>query len=266
MKVVKPLCIGMILEVLLSLSLSTYAGEGGIRFVGIAIGLLCFWLLQKKKMSVPKVIGIAAALGVVGSGTTDLTVGRPLTRILQFALPLVLGTLFQQLYSFVDTIIVGRCIGTDALGAVGTTLVAAPLLQLIHTPAELLENAVRYIRIIFLGIPATVLYNDSSTVLRSLGDSKHPLHAAGPWLQRTGRHLRRGRAHRPRPRRLAGRAPAGLFRHLHLEPPRLGLCPVLLRVHGHTGAEKGEPGGINQNQKSAPRFCTAERFFGGKLS
>ena len=53
---------------LLSLSLSTYAGEGGIRFVGIAIGLLCFWLLQKKKMSVPKVIGIAAALGVVGFG------------------------------------------------------------------------------------------------------------------------------------------------------------------------------------------------------
>lgn len=70
MRVVKPLCIGMILEVLLSLSLSTYAGEGGIRFVGIAIaiGLLCFWLLQKKKMSVPKVIGIAAALGVVGFG------------------------------------------------------------------------------------------------------------------------------------------------------------------------------------------------------
>lgn len=68
MKVVKPLCIGMILEVLLSLSLNTYAGESGIRFVGIAIGLLCFWLLQKKKMSVPKVIGIAAALGVVGFG------------------------------------------------------------------------------------------------------------------------------------------------------------------------------------------------------
>ena len=31
-----------------------------------------------------------------GSGTTDLTVGRPLTQILKFALPLVLGTLFQQ--------------------------------------------------------------------------------------------------------------------------------------------------------------------------
>lgn len=55
-----------------------------------------------------------------GSGTTDLTVGRPLTQILKFALPLVLGTLFQQLYSFADTVIVGRCLGTDALGAVGT--------------------------------------------------------------------------------------------------------------------------------------------------
>ena len=48
--------------------------------------------------------------------------GRPPgSRSFSFALPLVLGTLFQQLYSFADTIIVGRCLGTDALGAVGTT-------------------------------------------------------------------------------------------------------------------------------------------------
>ena len=66
--VVPILCIGMILEVLLSLSVSTYGTETGISVVGIAIGLLCFWLLQKRKMSVPKVIGIAAALGVVGFG------------------------------------------------------------------------------------------------------------------------------------------------------------------------------------------------------
>ena len=55
------------------------------------------------------------------SGTTDLTTGRPLWRILVFALPLVLGTVFQQLYSFADTVIVGRCLGTDALAAVGST-------------------------------------------------------------------------------------------------------------------------------------------------
>lgn len=167
------------------------------------------------------------------SGTTDLTVGKPLFQILRFALPLVLGTLFQQLYSFVDTVIVGRCLGTDALGAVGTTyslnflilgfvqgacvgfgipvaetfgakdrdglkkylfngtmlcvalsivftivttLMAGPLLQLIHTPEELYADAVLYIRIIFLGIPATVLYNYASSVLRAMGDSQHPFY------------------------------------------------------------------------------------------
>ena len=68
MRVVKPLCIGMILEVLISLSGNTYLDAGSISWMGIAIGLLCFWLLQKRKMSVPKVIGIAAALGVVGFG------------------------------------------------------------------------------------------------------------------------------------------------------------------------------------------------------
>ena len=171
--------------------------------------------------------------GKKGSGTNDLTVGRPLTRILKFALPLVLGTLFQQLYSFADTVIVGRCLGTDALGAVGTTyslnflilgfvqgacvgfgipvaesfgakdrdalhrylfngaalcvalsvvftivttLIAGPLLRLIHTPEELFRDAAAYIRIIFLGIPATVLYNYASTVLRSMGDSTHPFY------------------------------------------------------------------------------------------
>ena len=167
------------------------------------------------------------------SGTTDLTVGKPLFQILRFALPLVLCTLFQQLYSFADTVIVGRCLGTDALGAVGTTyslnflilgfvqgacvgfgipvaetfgakdkgglrkylfngallcvvlsvvftisttLMAGPLLQLIHTPEELYADAVLYIRIIFLGIPATVLYNYASSVLRAMGDSQHPFY------------------------------------------------------------------------------------------
>ena len=174
-----------------------------------------------------------AATSQKRSGTTDLTVGKPLFQILRFALPLVLGTLFQQLYSFADTVIVGRCLGTDALGAVGTTyslnflilgfvqgacvgfgipvaetfgakdkgglrkylfngallcvvlsvvftlfttLMAGPLLQLIHTPEELYADAVLYIRIIFLGIPATVLYNYASSVLRAMGDSQHPFY------------------------------------------------------------------------------------------
>lgn len=51
----------------------------------------------------------------------DLTKGKPIVQIMLFALPLVLGTLFQQLYSFIDTVIVGRFVGVDALAAVGTT-------------------------------------------------------------------------------------------------------------------------------------------------
>lgn len=51
----------------------------------------------------------------------DLTRGNPLPLLVRFAIPLVLGTIFQQLYSFADTAIVGRCISADALTAVGVT-------------------------------------------------------------------------------------------------------------------------------------------------
>lgn len=54
----------------------------------------------------------------------DLTTGKPIKQILLFSLPLVLGSLFQQLYSFVDTIMVGRLISNDAL----QLLAAYPLL------------------------------------------------------------------------------------------------------------------------------------------
>lgn len=49
----------------------------------------------------------------------DLTQGNPLTRLIVFSLPLVGGSLFQQLYNFIDTLIVGRLIGVDAVAAVG---------------------------------------------------------------------------------------------------------------------------------------------------
>ena len=55
------------------------------------------------------------------SQTVDMTKGNPLPLLIKFSVPLVLGSIFQQLYSFVDTAIVGRCIGVDALSAVGVT-------------------------------------------------------------------------------------------------------------------------------------------------
>ena len=53
--------------------------------------------------------------------TKDMTTGSPVKLILLFSIPLLIGNIFQQFYSMVDTIIVGRFIGVDALAAVGTT-------------------------------------------------------------------------------------------------------------------------------------------------
>ena len=51
----------------------------------------------------------------------DMTTGSPMKLILGFSVPLLFGLLFQQLYSMVDTIIVGHYLGVDALAAVGAT-------------------------------------------------------------------------------------------------------------------------------------------------
>ena len=162
----------------------------------------------------------------------DLTQGKPLGLIASFMLPLIFGLIFQQFYSMVDTVVVGKFLGVDALAGVGSTgpvnflvlgmcngicagfaipvahkfgqrdyvglrqfvgnmiwlcagialvvtvvtvLLCRWFLQLLGTPAEVLGYAESYIRIVFLGIPATMLYNLLSGILRSLGDSKSPL-------------------------------------------------------------------------------------------
>ncbi len=164
--------------------------------------------------------------------TQDLTVGSPMKLILSFMLPLTFGLLFQQLYSMVDTLVVGQTLGVDALAGVGstgsvnflvlglcngicagfaipvaqkfgqkdmeglrryvgnmiwlgvaiaaivtlvTTTLCSNILTWMHNPEETFRYAYDYIFVIFLGIPATMLYNLLSGILRSLGDSKTPL-------------------------------------------------------------------------------------------
>lgn len=51
----------------------------------------------------------------------DMTVGSPMKLVFSFMLPLLLGLVFQQLYSFVDTAVVGNYLGASALAAVGST-------------------------------------------------------------------------------------------------------------------------------------------------
>lgn len=58
----------------------------------------------------------------------ELTSGRPVKIILLFSLPIVIGSLFQQLYSMIDTVIVGKAIGVDAIAALGSTSYISNLL------------------------------------------------------------------------------------------------------------------------------------------
>lgn len=167
------------------------------------------------------------------NATQDLTVGPPMKLICSFMLPLVFGLLFQQFYSMVDTLVVGKILGVDALAGVGstgsisflvlglcngicagfaipvaqkfgqkdeeglrrfvgnmvwlgtgiallvtlaTTVLCRQILTWMDTPLDTFSYAYDYIWVIFLGIPATMLYNLLSGIIRSLGDSKTPLY------------------------------------------------------------------------------------------
>ena len=162
----------------------------------------------------------------------DMTSGSPAKLILGFFVPMVFGLLFQQLYNMVDTIIVGKYLGVEALASVGSTgsinfmiigfcmgvcngfaipvaqkfgeknfsqlrrfaangawlsigfasvmtvvvcALCRRILQWMNTPADIIDGAYSYIFVIFMGIPATYLYNMVSGIIRSLGDSRTPL-------------------------------------------------------------------------------------------
>ena len=164
----------------------------------------------------------------------NMTEGSPLSLIVSFSLPLMLGNIFQQLYTVVDTMVVGKALGVDALAALGATdwlywmilgmiqgvtqgfailmarefgakqyeslrsvvgssvvlsgicavvflglgqLVARPMLELLQTPAEILDWSLLYLRIMCMGIPIVMAYNLLACILRSLGDGQTPLNA-----------------------------------------------------------------------------------------
>lgn len=164
--------------------------------------------------------------------TKDMTVGSPMKLILGFSIPLLFGFVFQQFYSVVDTVIVGRILGMHALAGVGATssinfmivgfcmgvcsgfaipvahkfgakdysgmrqviancvwlsvifalamtvvvsLLCRNIITWMDTPEDIFQYAYEYILIIFIGIPATYLYNILSGIIRSMGDSKTPL-------------------------------------------------------------------------------------------
>ncbi|WP_277934887.1 MATE family efflux transporter [Parablautia intestinalis] len=164
--------------------------------------------------------------------TKNFTQGNPAKLLLFFALPLMVGNLFQQMYTLVDTIIVGQGVGVEALASLGASewlcwlffglatgltqgfsilfsqyygagkyedlkktignalvlsaaavclmvfcgqLMIAPALRLLKTPENIFAGSELYLRILWAGIPITLLYNFASALLRALGDSKTPL-------------------------------------------------------------------------------------------
>ena len=163
----------------------------------------------------------------------DMCSGPLFSKILVFALPLMLSGILQLLFNAADIIVVGRFTGSTALAAVGSTtslinllvnlfiglsvganvliarsygagdieavhrgvhttiLLAAvsgvimifvgialsrPILELMGTPEDVIDQAVLYIRIYFIGMPVVLLYNFGAAILRAVGDTKRPLY------------------------------------------------------------------------------------------
>lgn len=90
--------------------------------------------------------------------------------LLKFAVPVILGNLFQLFYTLADSVIVGKTLGADS------DLLAHQILRWMQIPDDISGEAYDYMFVVFLGTGATVFYNMISNMLRALGDSKTPLY------------------------------------------------------------------------------------------
>lgn len=127
------------------------------RFVGkIALTAVGGSAGQIYAMVTEFMIGVSGGAGVILSQAYGARNRKLLDDGLHnaIALALVLGTLFMT---------------------VGL-IVSGPALRLAGAPAETLPQSTLYLRIVFAGILANVLYNMGASVLRAVGDSKRPLH------------------------------------------------------------------------------------------
>lgn len=161
----------------------------------------------------------------------EIIEGDILKQLLIFFFPILIGTFFQQLYNTVDSVIVGKFVGSHALAAVGGTgtlinllvgffvglgsgatviiaqyygaknldklsksvhtgialslvsglfmmitgLVISPFaLKWINIPSDIFNLSLSYLRIFFLGMIPSLIYNIGAGILRAVGDSKRP--------------------------------------------------------------------------------------------
>ena len=69
---VRPICLGMVVGVLISLSISNYWSGSALNLTGIAIGLVDLYLLRKRKVGIPTVLLFSAAAGLILFGVSGL--------------------------------------------------------------------------------------------------------------------------------------------------------------------------------------------------
>lgn len=162
----------------------------------------------------------------------DMCSGPLFSKLVVFAVPLMLSGILQLLFNAADIIVVGKYAGHESLAAVGSTsalinllvnvfiglsvganvlvaqyfgahrikdleetvhtamvlavggglflvaagvLLADPMLTLMGTPEDVLNLSALYMKIFFVGMPATLVYNFGSAILRAVGDTKRPL-------------------------------------------------------------------------------------------
>ncbi len=158
---------------------------------------------------------------------------KPLKALLLFALPMIIGNLFQQFYTMVDSVVVGRFVSENALAAVGASysltnvfisiaigggvgasvlvsryfgardyrrmktsvstalisflvvslvlggiglLLGDWIMEVLNTPENIMEDAVTYLNIYFMGLPFLFMYNVLSAMFNALGKSRIPLY------------------------------------------------------------------------------------------
>ena len=65
------------------------------------------------------------------NATVDLTTGSPIRKLVAFALPLMIGAVFQLMYNMVDTVVLGKFVSAEALAAVGATASTTGLVMMI---------------------------------------------------------------------------------------------------------------------------------------
>ena len=128
------------------------------------------------------IVGIyvgSGAFAAIGASTPIINITTPIMIGLTNGASILISQYygskrFEEIKSVVSTSLFS--LGLTALICAGAGFIFSPsILQMINTPQDILENAIIYLRITFLGILFMMIYNMYASFLRALGDSRAPL-------------------------------------------------------------------------------------------